>query len=172
MFCLTGLACEDANHYPVQLQQAVSLLEHLLNSEKLSPSTITLMGDSAGAHLLLGLILHLSHPNPLVSGLKINDRISAAVLISPWVSMDTSTESMQANQRRDILSSGALTYWARNFLGGLPFDAWNAPLKAPAEWWSDLPVDKILVVYGDDEALRDDVSILCEKLTVRGSRSF
>jgi acetyl esterase/lipase len=167
MVCFIGLACEDAHRYPGQLQQAVSLLEHLLHVEKLSPSAITLMGDSAGGHLLLGLLLHLRHPNPLVSPLEIKNQIGGAVLISPWVSMNSSAESMQANQHRDILSVAALAYWARNFLGDSSIDAWNAPLIAPEEWWSDLIVRDILVVYGDDELLRDDISILCERLKVR-----
>jgi acetyl esterase/lipase len=165
---LIGLACEDANRYPSQLQQAVSLLQHLLRVEKLSPSAITLMGDSAGGHLLLGLLLHLRHPNPLVSPLEIKDQLGGAIFISPWASLKSSAESMQANQHRDILSTAALDYWAQNFLGDSPSDAWNAPLTASAEWWSDLPVHKILVVYGEDELLRDDISILCERIKVRG----
>lgn len=75
---------------------------------------------------------------------------------------------MQANQHRDILSTAALDYWAHNFLGDSPLDAWNATLTAPAEWWSDLPVHEILVVYGEDELLRDDISILCDRIKVRG----
>ncbi|KAH8599505.1 Alpha/Beta hydrolase protein [Bisporella sp. PMI_857] len=51
------LACEDANHYPRQLQQAVALLDNLLHIQKISPSRITLIGDSAGAHLLISLLL-------------------------------------------------------------------------------------------------------------------
>jgi acetyl esterase/lipase len=162
----TGLACEDANRYPSQLKQALSLLEHLLQVEKLSPSAITLMGDSAGGHLLLSLLLHLRHPNPLVSPFGIKERLGGAVLVSPWVSMTSSADSMQSNKRKDILSVGALAYWARNFLGEKPFDFWNAPLTAPEEWWSDLLVHEILVVYGEDELLRDDIDILCERLKV------
>lgn len=160
------LASEKANHYPCQLQQAVSLIEHLLHSEKILPSAITLIGDSAGGHLLLSLILHLGHSNPLVSPLEIDGQFSGAVLISPWVAMDTSAESMLANKRKDILSAPALAYWAQNFLGGAAPDSWNTPLMTPTEWWSDLPVDEIVVMYGDDELLRDDTSMLCEKLKV------
>jgi acetyl esterase/lipase len=149
------------------LQQAVTLLEHLLHSENLLPSAITLMGDSAGAHLLLGLILHLGHSNPLVSPLEIAGQFSGAVLISPWVTMGTSAESMQSNKHKDILSATALSYWSQNFLGGTAPDSWNTPLLAPAEYWRDLPVAEILVLYGDDELLRDDILLVCEKLEVR-----
>lgn len=91
------------------------------------------------------------------------------VLISPWVTMDTSAESIQSNKSKDILSPAALGYWARNFLGGAALDYWNSPLMAPDEWWSNLPVDNVLVTYGDDELLRDDVSALCGKLEVGAS---
>jgi acetyl esterase/lipase len=169
---LADLACESANRYPRQLQQAVALLDHLLHVEKVLPSSITLLGDSAGAHLLLSLVLHLSHPNPLVAPLKFEGRLSGAVLVSPWVTMDTSAASMQLNKDKDLLSATSLEYWARNFLGGADFDSWNTPTMAPEEWWVDLLVDDILVLYGDDELLRDDTSTFCERLRVSAYRCF
>jgi acetyl esterase/lipase len=149
------------------LQQAVSLIEHLLHSEKLPASAITLIGDSAGAHLVLSLILHLSHRNPLVSPLEIEGRFASVVLISPWVAMNSSAESIQVNRRKDILSAAALTYWAQNFLGGAVPDPWNTPLMAPEDWWAEILADEVIAMYGDDELLRDDAAILCEKLKVR-----
>lgn len=131
------------------------------------PSAITLLGDSAGAHLLLSLITHIGHANPSVTPLKLAEPFSAAILISPWIAMATSAESMQANKQKDLLSAGALSYWANNFLGGEAPDYWNTPLLTPAEWWSDLPVNEILLTYGEDELLRDDIAIFCEKLKVK-----
>ena len=141
-------------------------MDHLLHSENISPSAISLIGDSAGAHLLLSLLLHISHPNPLVSPLEVNGHFSNAVLISPWVNMDTSAPSMQANKDKDSLTTEALVYWARNFMGSAASDYWNAPSTIPTEWWGDLPVDEILVLYGDNELLRDDTSVFCERLKV------
>jgi acetyl esterase/lipase len=163
---LADLACESANHYPRQLQQAVALLDHLLHVEMVLPSSITLVGDSAGAHLALSLLLHLSHPNPLATPLKFAGSLSGAVLVSPWVSLDTSVASMQLNRDKDVLTARSLEYWARNFLGGADLDAWNHPTMAPEEWWRDLLVDDILVLYGDDELLRDDTAVFCERLRV------
>jgi len=165
--CSLGLASEHANHYPCQLQQAVSLIDHLLRTEKVSPLAITLIGDSAGGHLLLSLILHLSHPNPLVSPLKIDGRFSGALIISPWATLETSADSYQTNKQNDFLSAAALAYWAQNFLGGANADPWNTPLMVPPEWWSDVPVDDILVLYGDHEVFRDDIDSLGEILKVQ-----
>ena len=80
--------------------------------------------------------------------------------------MDVTAESMLANQNRDILSTAALAYWAKNYLGGANMDPWNAPFTAPDEYWSGLPVDDVLVTYGEDELLRDDIIAFGEKLKV------
>lgn len=169
---LADLACESANRYPRQLQQAIALLDHLLHVEKVLPSSITLIGDSAGAHLALSLVLHLSHPNPLVAPLKLAGRLSGAVLVSPWVTTDTSAASMQLNKDKDVLTASSLEYWARNFLGDANYDSWNTPTMAPEEWWGDLLVDDILVLYGDDELLRDDTLVFCDRLRVSACRCF
>ncbi|KAF4979216.1 hypothetical protein FZEAL_4525 [Fusarium zealandicum] len=158
-----SLASEHANHYPRQLQEAVWLLE-LLFSRGIPPMAITLVGDSAGGHLLLSLLLHLTHPNPQVSPLELSGRLSGAALISPWVELKSTSESMKTNSNKDVLEAAALDYWAGNFLGDSEPDPWNSPLTAPAEWWSNLPVDRILVTYGDNELLRDDIGTLCDLL--------
>lgn len=143
------------------------MIENLLLSEKLLPSAITLIGDSAGGHLLLSLILHLSHPNPKVSPLKLEGKLAGIALVSPWVAINSSAESMVSNKRKDLLSTVSLAYWAQNFLGDATPDPWNTPLMAPEQWWTKLPVEEIVVLYGNDELLRDDAAMLCEKLNVR-----
>lgn len=163
-----GLVDEHANHYPTQLRQAISLLDHIINTENIPPSNITLMGNSAGANLLLSVLLHLSHPNPDVSllNLKDDEKLAAAVAISPWCNMDTSAQSMTTNANKDVLAASALEYWGGNFLGGHPLDPWNSPLQAPAEWWADLKVGELLMIYGEDEIMKDDTEVLCKRVQV------
>jgi acetyl esterase/lipase len=103
-----------------------------------------------------------------VPSLEIKEKFSGAVLISPWVTMSTTAESMHTNRAKDILSAASLAYWAQNFLGGAALDPWNSPLGAPAEWWSSLRVEDLIIIYGEDELLRDDTSMLCDKLKVLG----
>ncbi|OAA57631.1 Alpha/beta hydrolase fold-3 [Niveomyces insectorum RCEF 264] len=154
-----ALASETANHYPRQLQQAVSLLEYVLNSEKLPPSAVTLVGDSAGGHLAISLLLHLAHPKPQVPPLPMAGRLAGAALISPWViNADPSKGYTDANKNKDILYADALDYWARNFLGAAAPDSWTCPLITPGDWWADIPVDDILVTYGEDELLRENAT--------------
>ncbi|KAI6777805.1 uncharacterized protein J7T54_002841 [Emericellopsis cladophorae] len=158
-----SLASEGANHYPCQLQQAVWLIGHL-RSDGIGPSAITLLGDSAGAHLLLSLLFHLVHPEPRVSPLKLDEQFSGAALVSPWINLSTTSTLAQSSTDKDVLEAAALRYWASNFLGGVQPSPWNDQLTAPAEWWHSLPVENILVTYGDNELLRDDISVLCDAL--------
>ncbi|OKL64017.1 hypothetical protein UA08_01100 [Talaromyces atroroseus] len=161
-----SLASDHANPYPTQLRQAISLLDHVLNTENFPPSSITLIGNSAGSNLLLGLLLHLSHPNPDLPPLHLqnNEQLAAAAVISPWCTMEVSAAAMKANADKDVLAPSAIAYWGRNFLGGRAPDPWNTPLIAPAAWWGDVKVDEMLLLYGEDEILRDDTAILCETI--------
>ncbi|KAH6886749.1 Alpha/Beta hydrolase protein [Thelonectria olida] len=167
-----ALASETGNHYPRQLQQAVSLMEYLLHSQSVQPSNITLIGDSAGGHLALSLLLHLAHPNPRVSPLAMEGRLSGVALISPWaVNASPEYESMKSNEDKDILSTASLNYWTRNFMGDSMPDHWNSLLTTPAEWWADLPVEDILIMYGDNEVLRDGISELCNAIQAGHERT-
>ncbi|EED21274.1 conserved hypothetical protein [Talaromyces stipitatus ATCC 10500] len=161
-----SLTSEHANQYPTQLRQAISLLDHIINTESIPPSCLTLMGNSAGGNLLLGVLLHLSHRNSNVPPLSLKDgeQFAAAVAISPWCTMDTSAKSTETNASKDVLAVSALAYWGGNFLGGHALDAWNSPLVAPAEWWADLKVDELLILYGEDEIMRDDTEALCKRI--------
>lgn len=160
-----ALASEHGNHYPTQLRQAACLLQHLFQSESVQPSSIILLGDSAGGNLLLGLLLHINHPHPSVPMVTLNGRFAGAALISPWVELKSpalSSEKPEAKQ--DVITPAGLAYWAQNLLGAADTDPWNSPLSAPTEWWGDLPVDEMLVTYGKDELFRDDVSRLGEMI--------
>ncbi|KAG6002305.1 hypothetical protein E4U21_003256 [Claviceps maximensis] len=161
-----GLISDHANQYPRQLQQAVALIHHLLHTENIPASSIILLGDSAGAHLLLSLALHLGHPNPLVAKatapplLPFQDRFAGAVILSPWLSLHVPVQAMRESDMYDVLDKQSLANWAASFLGGAPSDPWNDPLTAPREWWAGLPFESILLLYGRDELLRNDGATL------------
>ncbi|KAB5536311.1 Alpha/Beta hydrolase protein [Coniochaeta sp. 2T2.1] len=161
-----SLASEHRNRYPKQLREGVSLLQHLLHDEAIPPSAITLVGESAGGHLLLGLFLHINHPHPAIPPLGVEGTFAGAALISPWVELnDTSSAFKQGGEDGlDLITASRLAYWASNILDGAKADSWNSPLTAPKDWWETLPVDELLVTYGKDELLRDDVARLGELL--------
>lgn len=159
-----SLVTETANQYPLQLQQAVSLLAHLIHAEGVAPSAMTLVGDSAGGHLLLGLALHLRHPNPRVPPLSFKGRFAGAAVVSPWLNLHADPEDMAVCERQDVIERRAVKRWAANWLCGAPSDCWNDPLTAPADWWADVPIDGVFLAYGEDELLRDGCAALAEVL--------
>ncbi|CAK7211032.1 hypothetical protein SCUCBS95973_000992 [Sporothrix curviconia] len=171
-----ALVSETANHYPRQLQQATVLLDYLIHTESIPPANITLIGDSAGGHLAISLLLHLVHPNPNVPALALKgQRLAGAALISPWMITANRSEGLvQENEANDVLHAAALAYWAQNFLGlqkeeqegerSPRVEPWSCPLTTPGHWWADLPVDDLFVTYGEDEVLRDNAAQLCSAL--------
>jgi acetyl esterase/lipase len=73
--------------YPRQLQQAISLLNNLIQNLHKSPSNIILYGDAAGGNLTTAVLSHLSHPHPskttLITPLKLTAKLRGLVLSSP-----------------------------------------------------------------------------------------
>lgn len=126
-----------------------------------------LAGDSAGGNLALGVLSHLSHPHPEISRLELKENLRGAVLISPWVSFDTSVDSMTQNERKDFLTAGSIGPWVAAFLSGAPTDPWNQPLMASPEWWEQLKVDEVLINAGADEIMIDDIRAFAKRFKVR-----
>ncbi|XMA12700.1 hypothetical protein WAI453_005491 [Rhynchosporium graminicola] len=157
--------------YPRQLQQASSLINHLIHTLHLSPSNIIITGDSAGANLALSLLSHISHPHcdPSIPRVSIPSPFLGLVLISPWVSFDTSLPSFQENEFKDCVSTPGGKLWSSAFLN-CPWphegakDNYNEAAQAPAEWWSGLLVKDICVLCGSDEVLRDGIAEFEKKL--------
>ncbi|KAI5850387.1 Alpha/Beta hydrolase protein [Morchella snyderi] len=149
------------SRYPTQLIQAISLFEHILGSG-ISPSQIILGGESAGGNLILGLLSHILHPNPEFPILpELVSQIGGAIIISPWVSFDTNSESMQGyNSEHDTIFPGIIDAWASSYLGLKEArNPYSEPMRAPEGWWSDLQsvVKRILITAGAEEVMRDDL---------------
>lgn len=159
--------------YPRQLQQAAALLNHVLLDLKVAPSNIVLTGDSAGANLVIGLLSHISHPHPStvvpIAKVELHENFRAAVLISPWVSFDTSDDSFTRNANKDCIGVGAGKQWSSAWIGeAWPHtqisDYYNQAITAPESWWEGLKVDKALMVAGGEEVLVDGIKKFAAKL--------
>lgn len=152
--------------YPRQLEQAVALIQYLIHDLEKRPGDVSLMGDSAGATLVLSLISHLTHPHPDLQAVDMEGNLRSALLLSPWVNIDTSAASMTANKEKDILVAGCLDRWRGAYIGAAEADPWNAPLSAPISWWEGSKVEEFFVLLGDDELLRDDILKLTYSMQV------
>jgi len=162
--------------YPRQLQQAATLLNHVLSPTHLniSPKNIILTGDSAGANLALQVLSHISHPHPSTTtpipriDLK-GEKLCGAVLISPWVSFSLSDDSFTRNKYKDCIETVAGTQWSEAFMNDKwphtkNSDYYNQATTAPPEWWNGLQVESVLVLAGEDEVLVDGIRVFEGKL--------
>jgi acetyl esterase/lipase len=153
--------------FPTQLIQAVSALEHLF-SRGIKPADLYLVGDSAGGALILQILSHLLHPYPNVPKLELDQPFCGIFLMSPWVSLSTSSPSFITNSDSDVLPKETWGYLASGITKDLPETGvpYLEALRAPDHWWNDLKncVKRICIYAGEVECLRDDILTLAEKL--------
>jgi acetyl esterase/lipase len=155
--------------YPVQLHQTIAGYKHVLSITH-DPSKICVSGDSAGATLILSLLLHLSN----VQEGKLNGGISVvvdhivpgmAVLISPWVTLVSSKDK---NTPSDYLDAENLHHYAHQYARNKI--SLHDPLISPGKckdtsWWRKASPSKgFFITYGAEEVfapeIRDLVALL------------
>lgn len=146
---------------PLQLRQAAAALAEVRNAG-FHPKDIIIGGDSAGGNLTLQVLGHLLHPHPEAQLVKLEEPLSAAFLVSPWVSVHTDSRSFHENKFSDMLSSEIMTGMADDSIGygGLESQRDNgymAPLDVDASWLNGLNtvVDSVYVTVGKKEILYD-----------------
>ncbi len=148
--------------FPTQLQEATAGYEHVLSRLRES-SRICVGGDSAGATIVLSLLLHLSplsHHSDKLSELGAwrLPKPGMAVLMSPWVTLVT---EKHRNTPSDYLDADSLHLYAHQYCGGEV--GIDDPLISPgncrdASWWRHASPDKgIHIAYGAQEVFASDV---------------
>ena len=138
-------------NFPVPLIDSTTAYQWLL-SEGYSSSELAIVGDSAGGGLTLSTLINLREEGiPLPS---------SGVLISPWLDLSSSGNSITKNESIDpIINRETLNSFAYKYLNGaLPTTHLASPLFAEL---NDLP--PILLQVGDMEMLFDDSIRLKEK---------
>jgi monoterpene epsilon-lactone hydrolase len=134
-------ALAPENPYPAGMNDLLTVYRELAN--RYAGYRIDLIGDSAGASLIISSIggmlkLHLPLPH-------------AAVLISPWVSLDCDNPSMEDNAEVDrTLNKGMLQLFARAYTGDAPLEV-SSPKKT-----SLTQFPPVLIMVGTNEILLDD----------------
>jgi acetyl esterase/lipase len=139
--------------YPAALEDAVAVYRGLLASG-LPPSSIAIAGESAGAGLAAATLLALKR-----EGLPLP---SAAVMMSPWVDLTMSGDSMSTRAALDpALTPDGLRRRAGDYVAaGDPTDGLLSPIFADL---TGLP--PLLVQAGSHEILLDDAI----RLAARGA---
>ena len=146
------------NLFPAALDDAMAAYGWLASQP--GANDLVIMGDSAGAGLVLCLLLKLRDTgSPLPR---------AAVSMSPWTDLALTGASLTENAASDpMLTLRDLPSLVRCFLAGAdPRNPYASPLYGDT---SGLP--PVLIQVGSDEILRDDAVRMAEKLQQHNAQS-
>ncbi|OCK76500.1 alpha/beta-hydrolase [Lepidopterella palustris CBS 459.81] len=158
LFALEYTLVPDAV-YPTQVQQAFAGYEYALSIARDS-SRVCVGGDSAGATLILSLLLYISgHP-------EYRDRLPGmATMISPWVTL---VSAKYRNTPSDYLNLNSLHRYGRQYCGTKA--PGNDPLVSPGNcrdinrWTKASPTNGWVFLFGSEEVLgpetRDFIALL------------
>ncbi|KAK4249632.1 monoterpene epsilon-lactone hydrolase [Corynascus novoguineensis] len=156
--------------FPTQVQETLKGYEYVLRMVQ-DPSIICVSGDSAGATLILCLLLHLGDERANALGEKQplagfpRAKPALAVLISPWVTL---ISTRHKNTTSDYLDVKQLRRYGAQFAGGRISEA--DPLVSPGcckdiEWWKrSSPSTGFVIMYGTEEVLAPEIEYLVEIL--------
>jgi monoterpene epsilon-lactone hydrolase len=145
--------------FPAALEDAVAGYSWLVDKTS-DTRQLFVMGDSAGAGLMLGLLLKLRDDGKPLPG--------AAVAMSPWTDLALTGQSLTSNAAADpMLNADDLPKLVQYYLAGAdPRTPYASPLYGDA---AGLP--PVLIQVGSDEILRDDAIRMAEKLRRENPRS-
>jgi acetyl esterase/lipase len=134
--------------YPTQLEQTVTGYNHVCTTVD-DPSRICVAGDSAGATLILTLLLYIGKQSN-----SEDQKPGFATLISPWTTLFS---SHNRNTASDFLDASSLHLYGRQYAGS--DEKLNDPLVSPGvcrdvAWWQKAsPTEGYGVLYGSEELL-------------------
>ena len=142
--------------YPTQLEQTAAGYDFVCAI--IEPSRVCVGGDSAGATLILSLLLRMA-------GLGYSKRRPGyATLISPWATLVT---PQNRNTPSDYLDADSLHLYGRQYAARADL---NDPLVSPGNckdintWAEAAPTGGFLIMYGSEEVfgpkIRDLVALL------------
>ena len=141
--------------FPAALDDAIAGFDWLV-SQGFSPSNIVAGGDSAGGGLALSLVLALRARG--------GDNVAGAFLLSPWVDLTSSGESVTTMADLDDVVVGDSRYFARLYVAEGPLDH---PVASGLH--ADLHgLPPLLIQASRIEMLRDDAVRLAEKARASG----
>ncbi|KAK5127954.1 hypothetical protein LTR85_005071 [Meristemomyces frigidus] len=150
--------------YPTQVQQTLSGYKYCLELADGHPERITISGDSAGATLILSLLLVLSNYSSMRDKLP-----GLAIPISPWASI---ISSKNQNTASDYLNADSLHLYGSQYIGTKASndDALVSPghCKDLARWRRASPTLGWFFVYGAEEVFAPEAKDMIALLRQAG----
>jgi len=144
------------NPFPAAVEDAVAAYRWLLD-QRIEPSSIVIVGDSAGGGLTLATLVSLREAGtPMPAG---------AVCISPWIDLECTGGTIETKAAVDPLCTREfLLPQAAAYLGG---ESPHNPLASP--FYADLrDLPPILIQVGTEETLLDDAYRLEQRARTAG----
>jgi acetyl esterase/lipase len=154
LFALEYTLVPDAC-YPTQIQQAFAGYDYVLSLAS-DPSRVCVSGDSAGATLILSLLLYMGDHSEYAGRLP-----GLAALISPWVTL---VSQNNRNTASDYLDSNSLHLYGKQYAGGKV--ALDDPMvspgncKEPHRWVAATPKYGWHIMFGSEEVLGPETRYL------------
>jgi acetyl esterase/lipase len=157
---------------PVQLRQAASALSEIINAG-FSAKDIVIGGDSAGGNLTMQLLHHIIDPHAEIRRIALQEPLSAAFLVSPWLGSDFSGASFSENDGNDMLCGYIMhgidaEVWAHGEEANLDDEgSWAKPLECRGSWLGKLgtATQKLHITVGEREILADQGKLLAKTVT-------
>jgi acetyl esterase/lipase len=159
--------------YPTQLHQAIAGYKYLLSTAH-DPARIVFSGDSAGATIILSLLLHIGNKTPRKPRTTKAQQIKAGIegvvpgmvmLISPWTTL---VSPKHRNTASDYLNADNLHQYARQYVTNRL--AIDDPLVSPGNcidvtWWRNASPSKgFFFSYGSEEVFAPEIRDLVKVL--------
>lgn len=151
--------------YPIQLVQSVEALRYILTQHNRTPANVLMAGDSAGGNLAVGVLSHLTGPHQAIARLDISDPLADVVLMSPWTSLEVSSET-EVNCIGDLITPSVAKPWAGEYLGNAKHDYYTDASTAPSSWFKGFKTQRILVLAGQNEIMVGQIQQLVDRMKV------
>ncbi|KAI0902210.1 Arylacetamide deacetylase-like protein [Annulohypoxylon nitens] len=166
IFALDYTLVPDAS-FPTQLEETIAAYEHVLSAVG-DPNKICVSGDSAGATIVLSLLLHLANISRHLEKMGSTGawrlaKPGMAVLISPWVTL---VSSKHQNTASDYLDAVNLHHYARQYAGENV--SVNDSLLSPGNcrdisWWKRaIPSKGMFIAYGAEEVFAHNSYVMSD----------
>ncbi|KAK5945573.1 hypothetical protein PMZ80_002778 [Knufia obscura] len=165
-FALEYTLVPDAT-WPTQFEQTRDAYKFLCSSfGEGSAKKIVVSGDSAGATLVLSLLLQ---PGALGADSRFekDERPALAVLLSPWTHM---VSELNRNTPSDYLNRDSLHLYASQYAGKLcRTDGIVSPGLSVGRWKNASPTDGLRVIYGAEEVFAPGISEMVKGMEKDGA---
>lgn len=158
--------------YPSQISQLMKDYQYLL-TKKNEDTHIVLMSDSTGSTLAISMLLNMNHPSNGFTQDQLMTKPDAAIFISPITKLFHSPPTNTPNPS-DYLTQSTIHKWAANYIDksivGTPQISFLDPstIKDCQVWRNSMPQKGVVISYGDEECIKEDIEGFIQLLTQSG----